>query len=172
MSLRLVRRPKSPYWYVRGSVRGYRVEGESTGIVDDGRRASKQLAEQIRANREAEVIEQSMRSTIRKPRSAANKFAYFLKNNIEPAGYLYRHFDPKGNLLYVGVTQSVSERTKSHLSKATWRDFIYQIIVEPFETREELLEAECAAIRNEFPKFNQTLNGHRQSDARTGKTST
>ena len=60
-----------------------------------------------------------------------------------------------------GITQSISERTKTHLSKATWKEFICLIIVEPFETREELLEAERAAILNEFPKFNQILNGRR-----------
>src|ERR1700675_1351591 len=60
-----------------------------------------------------------------------------------------------------GITQSISERTKTHLSKATWKEFICLIIVEPFETLEELLEAERAAILNEFPKFNQILNGRR-----------
>ena len=49
MSLRLVRRPSSPNWIIRGSIRGIRVE-ESTGVSD--RRAG----EEIRAKREAEVI--------------------------------------------------------------------------------------------------------------------
>jgi predicted GIY-YIG superfamily endonuclease len=91
----------------------------------------------------------------------AAKFASFIKDDIEPAGYLYRHYDPKGDLLYVGITQGISERTKSHLSKATWREFICLIIVEPFETREELLEAERDAIINEFPKYNRVLNKRR-----------
>jgi hypothetical protein len=33
--LKIVRRPKSPFWYIRGTVQHIRVE-ESTGIVDDG----------------------------------------------------------------------------------------------------------------------------------------
>jgi GIY-YIG catalytic domain len=70
--------------------------------------------------------------------------------NIEPAGYLYRHYSPSGDLLYVGVTQSLSKRTNTHLSKATWKDFICVIVIEPFSTREELLEAERVAILNEF----------------------
>jgi hypothetical protein len=51
MSLRLVRRPKSPYWIVRGTVRGIRVE-ESTGTSE------KRVAEEIRAKREAEILAQ------------------------------------------------------------------------------------------------------------------
>jgi hypothetical protein len=35
------------------------------------------------------------------------------------------------------------------------------IVIEPFETREELLEAERAAIHNEFPKYNRIFNKRR-----------
>ena len=48
MSLKLVRRPKSPNWVLRGSIGGYRVE-ESTGTSD------RRTAEEIRAKREAEI---------------------------------------------------------------------------------------------------------------------
>ena len=53
MPLKLVRRPKSPYWIIRGSVRGIRVE-ESTGT------SKKFVAEEIRATREAELLKQSI----------------------------------------------------------------------------------------------------------------
>ena len=53
MPLKLIRRPRSPYWIIRGTLRGIRVE-ESTGVSD--RRA----AEEIRAKREAEVLAQSV----------------------------------------------------------------------------------------------------------------
>jgi integrase len=49
MSLRLVRRPKSPNWIIRGTVRGSRVE-ESAGTSD------RRVAEEIRAKREAEIL--------------------------------------------------------------------------------------------------------------------
>ena len=49
MSLRLVRRPKSPHWIIRGTVRGIRVE-ESSGTGD------KRVAEEIRAKREAQIL--------------------------------------------------------------------------------------------------------------------
>jgi integrase len=53
MSIRLVRRPKSPNWIIRGTLRGVRVE-ESTGTDN------KKIAEEIRAKREAEILAQSV----------------------------------------------------------------------------------------------------------------
>jgi integrase len=53
MSLRCVRRPKSPYWIIRGTIRRIRVE-ESTGTND------RRIAEEIRAKREAELIAESI----------------------------------------------------------------------------------------------------------------
>jgi integrase len=52
-ALRLVRRPKSPYWIIRGTLRRIRIE-ESTGTRD------RRTAEEIRAKREAEVLTQSI----------------------------------------------------------------------------------------------------------------
>jgi integrase len=51
--LDLKRRPKSPYWIIRGTLRGIRIE-ESTGTSD------KRIAEEIRAKREAEILAQSI----------------------------------------------------------------------------------------------------------------
>ena len=53
MPLRLVKRPKSPYWVIRGTLRRIRVE-ESTGTSD------KRAAEEILIKREAEILEQSI----------------------------------------------------------------------------------------------------------------
>ena len=53
MSLKLVKRPKSPNWIMRGTVRGLSIE-ESTGVAD------KKLAEEIRAKREAEILTESV----------------------------------------------------------------------------------------------------------------
>jgi integrase len=51
--LRVVRRPKSPNWIIRGTVRGIRVE-ESTGTT------KRRIAEEIRAKRESELFAQSV----------------------------------------------------------------------------------------------------------------
>src|SRR5262245_60576638 len=53
MPLKLVRRPKSPNWIMRGTVRRTFVE-ESTGTRD------RRLAEEIRAKRESEILQQSI----------------------------------------------------------------------------------------------------------------
>jgi integrase len=51
--LKLVKRPKSPNWIMRGTVRRIRVE-ESTGTRD------RRIAEEIKAKREAEILAQSI----------------------------------------------------------------------------------------------------------------
>lgn len=53
MPLKIVKRPKSPNWIIRGTVRGIRVE-ESTGTGE------RRIAEEIRAKREAELLAQSV----------------------------------------------------------------------------------------------------------------
>lgn len=53
MPLKLVRRPNTPYWVIRGTLRRIRVE-ESTGTRD------RKAAEEIRAKREAEILAQSV----------------------------------------------------------------------------------------------------------------
>jgi integrase len=53
MPLKLTQRHGSPFWYIRGSVRGVRVD-ESTGLVDRGR------AEEVLIKRSAEVLDQSI----------------------------------------------------------------------------------------------------------------
>jgi integrase len=53
MSLKLIRRPKSPNWIMRGTVRRIRIE-ESTGTGE------RRVAEEIRAKHEAELLAQSV----------------------------------------------------------------------------------------------------------------
>src|SRR5713226_6988947 len=50
MSLKLVRRPRSKHWIMRGSIAGIRFE-ETTGVALNDRKA----AEEVRAAREAEI---------------------------------------------------------------------------------------------------------------------
>ncbi len=51
MSLKIVKRPKSPYWVIRGSISGIRIE-ESSGT------SSRAIAEEIKAKRESEIHRQ------------------------------------------------------------------------------------------------------------------
>src|SRR4051812_30758983 len=74
MPIRLVRRPKSPNWVIRGTLRGVRIE-ESTGTPD------RRLAEEIRAKREAEIFAQSVYG-----RRATCTFAEAALSYIEAGG--------------------------------------------------------------------------------------
>jgi hypothetical protein len=91
---------------------------------------------------------------------AAEKFRSFIEYGIEPACYLYRHYHPNGDLLYVGISLRALNRQQAHAAEANRRNLIHRIVMEPFETREEALAAEEAAIRLEFPKFNKVHNAH------------
>jgi hypothetical protein len=53
MSLKLCRRHGSPYWYLRGTVRGIAVD-ESTGLLQ------RETAEALRAKREWEIAQGSV----------------------------------------------------------------------------------------------------------------
>lgn len=53
MPLKIVRRPNSPNWIMRGTVRRVRIE-ESTGVAD------RRLAEEIRVRRDAELLTESV----------------------------------------------------------------------------------------------------------------
>jgi integrase len=74
MPLRLVKRPKSPYWIIRGTIRRIRVE-ESTGTSD------LRAAEEIRIKREAEILEQSIHG-----RRATATFAAAALSYLEHGG--------------------------------------------------------------------------------------
>jgi len=68
---------------------------------------------------------------------------------------LYRYFDSKGQLLYVGITKNQFDRLNQHSRNSTWMPFIASATFHHFETREEALRAETKAIATELPKFNK-----------------
>jgi integrase len=101
MSLRLVRRPKTPYWVIRGSIRRIRVE-ESTGTDD------KKIAEQIRAKREAELLAESIYG----PRATAT-FAQAALSYLEGGGsrrYLHKIIEHFGTTPLTHIDQSAIDR--------------------------------------------------------------
>jgi hypothetical protein len=159
---------RSPYWQYNFQIKGQRYYGST----------------KCENKRDAEAIEHAMRvltkhhghmmvlspdeadriGTERRREQhseARRKFLSFIADGIEPACYLYRHFGPDGDLLYVGISLHPLERHKQHVKGAAWMKNIYQIIIEPFATREEALAAEELAIRTEYPKFNSTHNQRR-----------
>jgi integrase len=72
--LKLVKRPKTPNWIIRGTLRGIRVE-ESTGTGD------RRVAEEIRAKREAEILAESVYG-----RRATATFAHAARSYLEHGG--------------------------------------------------------------------------------------
>jgi len=74
VSLKIIRRPKSPNWILRGTVRGIRIE-ESSGTNN------KKVAEEIRTKREAEILAQSVYG-----RRATTTFAEAALSYLENGG--------------------------------------------------------------------------------------
>jgi predicted GIY-YIG superfamily endonuclease len=71
---------------------------------------------------------------------------------------LYRHFDKRGRLLYVGVSLNTVARLAQHRDQAHWFDRITRIEIESFATRQEACKAEAEAIREERPFYNKVFN--------------
>ena len=67
---------------------------------------------------------------------------------------LYRYFDSDGHLLYVGITGDNTKRQSQHRRNAFWFGEIASATFEHLPTRQEALEAEAKAIKNENPKHN------------------
>lgn len=69
--------------------------------------------------------------------------------------YLYRYFDVDDRLLYVGVTTSLAERHKAHARLSPWFGEHVRKMVEGYDTRWDVLQAESYAIRTERPLHNR-----------------
>lgn len=77
-----------------------------------------------------------------------------MSDRQQQATHLYRHFDARGNLLYVGISLSAVSRLGEHKAVSHWFDEIATVTVQPYPTREAALEAERLAIANENPAHN------------------
>lgn len=108
------------------------------------------------------VEERKRRKKILPQQSLADRVRAFGQSGIESKCSLYRHYDVDGNLLYVGISLEPLRRQQGHINTVDWRTAIFQIVIEPFATRENAMAAEEAAIRNEHPKHNTTHNKYRK----------
>ncbi|HJR83464.1 MAG TPA: site-specific integrase [Sphingomicrobium sp.] len=122
MPLKLVEgRHGSPYWYVRGSVRGLRVD-ESTGCT------RKEDAEAVRIRREAELLDRSIHGD-----SAARTLSQAIVSYLDAGGDgthldpILVHFGPKAKVGSIGQAE-IDECAAKLLPKgspATWNRKIY-----------------------------------------------
>ena len=75
---------------------------------------------------------------------------------------LYRHFSATDELLYVGISLSAVARLGQHERHSGWFGSIASVKVEHFDTREEALAAEKAAIQGEDPLHNKYHKRHKR----------
>jgi hypothetical protein len=68
---------------------------------------------------------------------------------------LYRFYDESGRLLYVGVSYDPDQRQRQHMATQRWAPLVAKREDEWFETREDALHQEAAAILDEGPIFNE-----------------
>lgn len=73
---------------------------------------------------------------------------------------LYRFYDSKGQLLYVGISQSWVERLRQHHRNSEWFDQVASASFEHFSSRDEVEKAEKKAIQTEGAIYNKALNPH------------
>jgi len=71
-----------------------------------------------------------------------------------PRTALYRHYDAEGRLLYVGVTDCLTERDKQHASKSVWHKDVARTDTEWCLSRDHAFALERVAIEYERPLHN------------------
>ncbi|MHB8286834.1 MAG: tyrosine-type recombinase/integrase [Caulobacteraceae bacterium] len=120
MPLKLVQRHGSAYWYIRGSIRGVRVD-ESTGVSDRGQ------AEDLLIQRSAQVLERSIHGDAFSRTFAEAALSYMEvggeRAHLEP---LIRHF-ARAKLASIGQheIELAAKKLKPDASNATLNRQIY-----------------------------------------------
>lgn len=76
-----------------------------------------------------------------------------MTNQTRPA-QLYRLFNEMGELIYIGVAYSASDRAKQHRMSKSWWCEVAQSEIEQFDSREAALAVEKSALQAEKPKYN------------------
>jgi predicted GIY-YIG superfamily endonuclease len=80
---------------------------------------------------------------------------------------LYRYFDEYSNLLYVGITNSISRRASEHYKNSEWHRYARYATLEHYPTRDDALDAEIKAIVKENPHYNIAGSNQYTQDAKT-----
>lgn len=78
--------------------------------------------------------------------------------------HLYRHFDKRGKLLYVGISLSALQRLGQHRENAHWYSEISKVTIHPFRDQASAENAERRAIKSEKPLHN-VLHANQASDS-------
>lgn len=67
---------------------------------------------------------------------------------------VYRHYDARGTLLYVGASSDPAVRADQHQRRTRWARLSTRMTTEWYSSKVEALQAEADAIRAELPLFN------------------
>jgi hypothetical protein len=81
------------------------------------------------------------------------------RNGADVSTTLYRAYDERGVLLYVGIANTPLLRVEQHSSTARWACYAAKITFERHPSRPEAAEAEVTAIKVEKPAFNIAHSG-------------
>jgi hypothetical protein len=73
---------------------------------------------------------------------------------LEGFTQLYRYYDGRGKLLYVGISLSAALRLGQHRKKSGWYRKVARMEIENHPTRDVALRAEALAIAAESPRHN------------------
>jgi hypothetical protein len=71
---------------------------------------------------------------------------------------LYRYWDAKDILLYVGISGELAQRDKAHIAASKWMQLSARSAIERHKTLADVKKAERAAIETEHPIFNKIYN--------------
>lgn len=72
---------------------------------------------------------------------------------------LYRFYDDRATLLYVGITNNLPARLGEHARDKAWFYDVCRVDVTRYATRQEAADAERQAITTEGPRHNVIHNG-------------
>jgi predicted GIY-YIG superfamily endonuclease len=75
---------------------------------------------------------------------------------IPEINYVYRFYDDKDRLLYVGITRKPQARFQAHQLKADWWDHAERCTIDVRASRASAFWAEGMAIHHEGPLYNET----------------
>nr|BFF25036.1 hypothetical protein GCM10025732_30010 [Glycomyces mayteni] len=85
------------------------------------------------------------------------KRQYARRSSESQTQVLYRMFNARGELLYVGITGNLTSRLAAHEREKPWWSEVSQILTEHHDSRGQVEAAERAAVIREHPKYNRAL---------------
>lgn len=84
--------------------------------------------------------------------------------NLAAPRFLYRCFDAKGLLLYVGLSSDIVRRLQVHGSASPWSGKVQRVEAERVGSRKQALKAERDAINSEQPAHNTLKTNGKEWD--------